>query len=163
MRKFITTTVLSLLMISLNGQINTKQTLPANLKKLTPPDLQVTNLEAVNVSINRSLKKLEITVRVAIKNNGQLTAVSSVLGGFIQNPEGTTTSRPVDERLPVPAIDPGKTFSGEFVFRYPYSADVGFRLVPFELWVRADAGNVVKESNETNNASTKIRLVPPAQ
>ena len=131
------------------------------VKLLTPADLQVTGISLVSCTKDNATKKLVITVSVTIKNNGQVRAAASGLKGFFHSPAGTATAKPIDGLASVGAMDPGSSLTANYIYRRPFSADAGFTLVPFDFWVKADGGNIISESNESNNGSAKIKIIPP--
>ena len=139
--------------------------LPApKVKLVTPADLQVTSISLVSCTKDAASKRLIISVSVTVKNNGQLKAESSKLQACFQTSSAASgiISRAIDGLVTVAAVNPGSSVTAEYVFRRPFSGDAGFNLVTFDFWVKADAGNAVRESDETNNSSSTIRITPPA-
>ncbi|HEX7846778.1 MAG TPA: CARDB domain-containing protein, partial [Chitinophagaceae bacterium] len=140
-----------------SGQPNTQLPAPKT-KSLAQADLQVTELSLVSVQKNAGTKRLTIRVSVTIKNNGNMKAGTSYLKAFFKN---AGISKAIEPPKSIRALNPGESFTEEYVFERGYSSDTGYTLTTFEFWVRADFPNIVKESNEVNNGSAVINITPP--
>lgn len=134
---------------------------PENLRVLTPPDLRVEELSLVSVVRNSAVKKMNIQVLMRFKNTGELRCGPSTALAYVKSPAGTGATRTLPVSFPVAAINPGESFVKVYTFQ---EAEGVFRSETFEFWIKADARNVITESNETNNTSVVLTIeTPPAR
>ena len=130
------------------------------LRPLTPPDLRVEELSLVSVIRDGNVKKINIQVLIRIKNYGTLRSGASTALAYIKSPAGAGSQRTLATTFPTPSINPGASFIKVFTFR---EGETVFRPGTFEFWIKADARNVVTESNENNNTSTIISIETPSR
>jgi hypothetical protein len=131
---------------------------PENLRVLTPPDLRVEELSLVSVVRNGAIKKINIQVLMRIKNFGELRSGPSTVLAYMKSPSGTGVTRTLPVSFPVSSINPGDSFAKVYTFQEAVGA---FRPGTFDFWIKADARNVVTESNETNNTSVILTIPVP--
>jgi len=124
-----------------------------NMKPAAPPDLKVEELSLVSVTRDEANKSIHVQVLIRIKNTGALRCGSSKAEAFIKCPADGGRERKLSVSLPVEALNPGASFVKVYTFR---EAESSFRSADFSFWIKADAGNQVTESNETNNHSNRI-------
>ena len=132
---------------------------PENLRLVTPPDLRVEELNLVSVIRDGAVKKINIQVLIRIKNFGGMASVASTALAYMKSPAGTGTQRTLATTFSTPAINPGASFVKVFTFR---GAEPNFRPGNFDFWIKADARNTVRESDETNNTSVILSIATPA-
>ena len=131
----------------------------AKMKPAAPPDLKVEELSLVSVTRDEAAKTINVQVLIRIKNTGELRCGVSKAEAYLKCPADGGRERKLSVSLPVEALNPGASFVKVYTFR---EAESSFRGADFSFWIKADAGNQVAESNETNNNSNRITgAVPP--
>lgn len=128
---------------------------PKNLKVVTKPDLVITNASVV--SATGWTDKWDIRLSVTIKNNGGLAAKTCTIKAFVQ--DAANASNPWKNFIDLPAViavNPGQSLTTEI--RFLDKAWVMHKIKTINLKLKADAANVVDESNETNNESSVIQI-----
>lgn len=133
---------------------------PKNPQLLSPPDLRVEELSLVSITRDVASKKMKIQVLIRIKNYGELSSGSSTAYAYMRNPTGTGREKKLATTFPTPSIKPRGSFVKVFIF---YETEASFRPGNFDFWLKADAQNVIHESNENNNNSTIINIEVPTR
>ena len=130
---------------------------PGDLPK--GPGSEKLKLSLVSVTRDEANKSINVQVLIRIKNTGAIRCGVSKADAFIKCPADGGRERKLSVSLPVEALNPGASFVKVYTFR---EAESSFRSADFSFWIKADAGNQVTESNETNNNSNRITgAVPP--
>ena len=128
-----------------------------NIQPLKPADLLVTGITFVSIIHNTATKTYVVKVIVTIRNDGQLRSAKTQLQGNYKTPTGGGSWRVMGEAGNIPSIDPGKHYSAVYSFKES-ALEVGG--VHFDFRIKADSGNFVTESDETNNFSEIIIIDP---
>ena len=126
------------------------------LQPLNPADLIVTGITFVSFVHNAATKTYVVKVIVTTRNNGALKSARTQLSASTKTPVGAG-SWTVMGTGNVNAIDPGRTYSAVYSFK-GNALTIG--VVPFDFRVKTDSGNLVVESDETNNHSATIVINP---
>ena len=127
------------------------------LQPLNPADLIVTGITFVSFVHNAATKTYVVKVIVTTRNNGALKSGKTQLSATIQTPVGAGSWKVMGAVGNVNAIDPGRTYSAVYSFK-GNALTIG--VVPFDFRVKTDSGNLVVESDETNNHSATIVINP---
>ena len=129
------------------------------IQPIKPADLLVTTISFVSIVNNADTKTYTIRVTATIRNNGGLQSAKTQLEAYTRTPSGGTSWKEISTLVNIPAINPGQTFSSTFSFK---GSQLTIGAVPFDFKVKADAANLVSESEETNNFSASIVINPAA-
>lgn len=144
--------------INPSGQTNVD---PDRVRTLRPADLQVIECSVVSTGWDDTNKKFFIQVSFKIKNTGELPAGATTLKAYYKIPSSTGTTYTCISSLPVGRLVNGQVFGKVYTFYEPIG-----RFRPgqqLDFWMKADAGNAVAESVETNNQSALIIITTPAR
>ena len=132
--------------------------LPApKLTVLKPADIQITQVEFVRSELNPDSKLHKIYARVTIRNNGEMSSGAFQMQSYIENQLSSPQNgrKKFGSAVGVPAIAGGKSLVQEFVFTETERVVLANRV---KLFLVGDFGNVIKESNESNNSSVGILI-----
>lgn len=144
--------------INRSGQTNVD---PDRVRTLRPADLQVTECSIVSTGWDDVKKKFFIQVSFKIKNTGELPAGATTLKAFYKIPSSTGTTYTCSSSLPVGRLANGQVFGKVYTFYEPIGRFRRGQQVDF--WMKADTGNAVAESVETNNQSALIIITVPVR
>lgn len=137
-----------------------RQQLPTpNIRPLAPADLSITNLTFVSIVFNADTKTYIVKVIATIKNNGEIQSLKTQVQAYTKTPSGSGSWNVMGEKGNVLAIDPGKSFSSVYSFKGS-ALDIG--TVQFDFRLKVDPGEIVTESDETNNYSAVLVINPRA-
>lgn len=130
-------------------------------------DLAVTELRVIEATRNPSTGLHKIKVSVTIKNNGDKPSIGTSLKAMIQNhvlnlvaPPNPQPKNPwyqLGDMQPVNPVPPGQSITSEHLFTEVKKIITTDR---FQMGVMADAGNKLKEINETDNNSAIVNVTP---
>lgn len=137
-----------------------KNQLPTpKVKPLAPADLIITNLTFVSIVFNADVKTYVVKVIASIKNEGEVPANKTQVQAFTKNASSSGNWKVMGEKLNVPYIEAGKSFSSVYTFKGSL-LDIGTGRFDFRL--KVDPGEIVMESDEFNNYSDIIIIDPRA-
>lgn len=155
--------VLSLVLIYFSG-ITQKISTDQPVKR---PDLAITEVRLIEATRNPATGLHKVKVSVTIKNNGEAPAGGTSLQMIIQNhllnlvtppnPQPKNPSHQLGDNQTVNAIAPGQPITAEYLFTEIKKVVTS---KSFSMTVLADAGNQIKEINETDNRSGVINITP---
>ena len=137
-----------------------KNQLPTpKIKPLLPADLSITSLTFVSIEFNAEAKTYLVKVIATIKNDGGVQSNKTQIQANTKTPSGGGSWKVMGEKLNVPYIDAGKSFSSVYSFKGTV-IDIGTGRFDFRL--RVDPDQFVAESDETNNYSSILIINPRA-
>ncbi|MBL7723732.1 MAG: hypothetical protein JNK27_06270 [Chitinophagaceae bacterium] len=133
-------------------------------------DLAITNVTVIEATSNPSTGLHKVKVSVTIQNNGDAPSARTSLKMLVQNqimnlvappnPQPQNPWHQLGDNQPVNAIAPGQPVTEEYLFIETKKVITTSR---FNMGVMADAGNQIKEINETDNRSAAISVTPVAE
>ncbi len=129
------------------------------IRPLAPADLTATGITFVSIVLNNDTKIYVVKVIVTTRNNGEMRSAKTQLRAYSKTPSGAGSWTVIGDPGNVDAIDPGRSYSSVYSFKGSALVIGG---VPFDFRVKTDSGNLVTESDETNNFSATIVINPRA-
>jgi len=130
-------------------------------------DLAITNVTVTEATSNPSTGLHKVKVLVTIQNNGDAPSAQTLVKMLVQNhvmnlvaPPNPQPKNPwyqLGDNQPVNAIAPGQAVTAEYLFAETKKVITTSR---FNMSLMVDAGNQIKENNETNNSSASINVTP---
>jgi CARDB len=148
-------------------------TIPVTAQKITTDvtpkraDLAISGVQLIEATRNPATGLHKVKVSVTIRNNGDALSPATSLKMMIQNhllnlvappnPQPKNPLYELGENQPVNSIAPGQPLTTEYLFTETKKV---ITTKSFGLALMADAGNALKEINETDNWSAQINATP---